>query len=55
MKLHPKPELTQRATTAASANAAIPEVMAHEREFTDHLTVAERSTLLRLLTQLADK
>src|SRR5262245_25403234 len=36
-------------------DGAIPEVMAHETEFTDHLTAAERATLLKLLTKMADR
>ena len=36
-------------------DTAIPEVIAHELEFTAHLSAAERSTLLRLLTKMADR
>jgi DNA-binding MarR family transcriptional regulator len=34
---------------------ALPEVLAHEADFTDHLTATERATLLKLLTKLADR
>jgi DNA-binding MarR family transcriptional regulator len=34
---------------------AIPEVLAHESAFTDHLTATERATLLRLLAKMADR
>ena len=34
---------------------AIPAVLAHETAFTDHLSSAERATLLKLLAKLADK
>ena len=34
---------------------AIPAVMAHETSFTDHLSSAERATLLKLLAKLADR
>jgi len=34
---------------------AIPAVMAHESAFTEHLTSAERATLLKLLAKMADR
>jgi len=45
--------LTKRGTEFIAI--AIPQVVAHEAEFTDHLTATERATLLRLLTKLADR
>jgi DNA-binding MarR family transcriptional regulator len=39
----------------AFVGVAVPKVQAHEAEFTDHLTAAERATLLRLLTKLTDR
>jgi DNA-binding MarR family transcriptional regulator len=36
-------------------DSAIPTAMAHESEFTDHLTANERATLLRLLAKMADR
>lgn len=40
---------------AGFLETAVPEVMEHEAEFTDHLTQTERATLLKLLTKMADK
>jgi len=34
---------------------AIPTAVAHESEFTDHLTASERATLLKLLAKVADR